>query len=231
MPPLMLAATWLCVVATAALLVAERRGHRPGRAIAQATASLAFLAVAALAARASAAAAVAAPLVAWFVVGQALGVVGDLALLGHGRRPFLIGLGAFLAGHLAYVVGLAAVVAPTTWPTATGPLAIAPLASGAAALAWLWPHLRGDRASMRGPVIAYVAVITTMVIAALAAWRGAALPATTRALIGAGAALFFVSDLAVARDRFVAAGFINRLWGLPAYYGGQLLLAWALLPR
>jgi len=31
----------------------------------------------------------------------------------------------------------------------------------------------------------------------------------------------------VARDRFVAQGFINRAWGLPMYYGGQLLLAYS----
>ena len=44
-----------------------------------------------------------------------------------------------------------------------------------------------------------------------------------------GALLFFASDLAVARDKFVAPGVINKLWGLPAYYGGQLLLAWAVI--
>ena len=42
-----------------------------------------------------------------------------------------------------------------------------------------------------------------------------------------GAALFIVSDVAVARQTFVQAAFANRLWGLPLYYGGQLLLAWA----
>ena len=40
-----------------------------------------------------------------------------------------------------------------------------------------------------------------------------------------GAVLFLLSDLSVARDRFVAPGFVNRLWGLPFYYGGQVLLA------
>jgi uncharacterized membrane protein YhhN len=40
--------------------------------------------------------------------------------------------------------------------------------------------------------------------------------------------LFFISDLAVARDRFVAPSFANRSWGLPSYYAGQLLLAWAI---
>jgi len=41
----------------------------------------------------------------------------------------------------------------------------------------------------------------------------------------AGAVTFYVSDLSVARDRFLAPGFVNRLWGLPLYYGAQLLLA------
>ena len=42
-----------------------------------------------------------------------------------------------------------------------------------------------------------------------------------------GAVLFYLSDIMVARDRFVAPGFANRLVGLPLYFGGQLLLAWS----
>jgi hypothetical protein len=34
-----------------------------------------------------------------------------------------------------------------------------------------------------------------------------------------------LSDLSVARDRFVAPGFVNRAWGLPTYFAAQLLLA------
>jgi hypothetical protein len=37
--------------------------------------------------------------------------------------------------------------------------------------------------------------------------------------------MFFVSDLAVARERFIEHTFLNKTWGLPLYYGGQLLLA------
>jgi hypothetical protein len=40
-----------------------------------------------------------------------------------------------------------------------------------------------------------------------------------------GAVAFYVSDLAVARQRFVRQQVLNRLWGLPLYYGAQLLLA------
>jgi uncharacterized membrane protein YhhN len=67
-----------------------------------------------------------------------------------------------------------------------------------------------------------------MVVGAIAAYRAGALPDPQRTRLLAGAALFFVSDLAVARDRFVAHGFANRLWGLPAYYAGQLLIAWSI---
>jgi uncharacterized membrane protein YhhN len=73
---------------------------------------------------------------------------------------------------------------------------------------------------MQVPVAAYVAVISLMVVCALgvADFR----QQTTIAL---GALAFYASDLAVARQRFVAAGFGNKLWGLPLYYGAQLLLA------
>jgi uncharacterized membrane protein YhhN len=67
-------------------------------------------------------------------------------------------------------------------------------------------------------VIAYIAVISTM----LAAAAGTRVP-----LIAVGALAFYFSDLSVARDRFVAPGFINRAWGLPLYYGAQLLLGWS----
>jgi len=76
--------------------------------------------------------------------------------------------------------------------------------------------------------VLYVAAIVAMVVAALAVWRANALPAPQCNRLALGASLFFVSDLAVARDRFVARAFVNRLWGLPAYYIAQLLVAWAL---
>jgi hypothetical protein len=42
-----------------------------------------------------------------------------------------------------------------------------------------------------------------------------------------GAILFYLSDLAVARHRFVKAEFLNRGIGLPLYYAGQVLIAMA----
>lgn len=73
---------------------------------------------------------------------------------------------------------------------------------------------------MTGPVVAYLIVITAMVVMAVAAFGAGA-----TALIPIGAILFYASDIAVARNQFVAPGIVNRVWGLPLCYFAQVLLA------
>ena len=46
-------------------------------------------------------------------------------------------------------------------------------------------------------------------------------------LIAVGAIAFTISDLFVARERFVQTGFANGAIGLPLYFGSQLLLAYS----
>jgi uncharacterized membrane protein YhhN len=70
------------------------------------------------------------------------------------------------------------------------------------------------------PVRSYTFVITLMVIAAFGA-RGAGAPV----LLPLGASLFYLSDLSVAAGQFVQPAFPNYVWGLPFYFGGQVLLA------
>jgi uncharacterized membrane protein YhhN len=197
------AATIVCAAACLALVYAEWSARGKLRAGSKLIASLGFLAVGVSAGAGQ----------PWFLAGLALGLVGDLALLGHSKRAFIAGLGAFLLGHIAYVVAIALVVPPQAW---LQPLDAVPIAVAAAALAVLWPRA----GSLRGPVIAYVVTIVAMMIGALAARDNTPLVA--------GAALFFASDLAVARDRFIVKAFANKAWGLPAYYAGQLLIAWSL---
>ena len=159
------------------------------------------------------------------VTGLILGAVGDACLLAAGKRWFLGGLVAFLLGHLCYVAGIAMVEPAERWLADAGWLVVLPVAIGVGVAAWLWPRL----GSMKLPVLGYVVTICAMVIAAIAAGRGAALPFANRLRLLVGACLFFASDLSVARDRFVARSFTNKLWGLPAYYAGQLLIAWSLV--
>jgi len=143
----------------------------------------------------------------------ALSWIGDLALTFASARAFRAGLVAFLLGHVAYSLafgsrGLDALA------TALAAVVVATIAF--AVWRWLAPHV-GD---MAGPVTAYIVVISLMVVLALGTSAHEMDPR-----IAAGALLFFVSDLFVAREQFVTRGIENRIIGLPLYYTAQVLLA------
>jgi uncharacterized membrane protein YhhN len=148
----------------------------------------------------------------WILLALLLCLAGDVLLMIEGG--LLPGLVAFLLGHVAYVAAFHAMAPAHTWPVV---LSVPVVVASALATRWLWPHL----GKMRGPVLAYVTVITVMVWAA----AGVADAGVAPLKVLAGAVLFYLSDLSVARDRFVRKAFVNRAWGLPAYYLGQLLLA------
>jgi len=149
------------------------------------------------------------PFERWIFAGLCLSAAGDLLLLATSRRAFLAGLVAFLLAHVAYALAFAPVSSPSAWTGAAIAFATA------LALRWLWPRL----GSLRLPVTAYCAVIGAMLWLALGVGRLG---------IGLGALLFWLSDLFVARDRFVRDEPLNRLVGLPLYYAGQYLIALAL---
>jgi uncharacterized membrane protein YhhN len=200
------------LTALAALLLSEARGLRIGVWIAKPVASTGFLWAAVAA---GAAGGTGASYGRILLLGLALCWWGDVLLIPR-RRPavFRAGVLAFLLGHVAYVVAFA--MRGFDVGVALGAtLAVGSL--GFVVLRWLRSHLPAD---MRIPVQAYVVVISTMVVCACASVAAAGRPA-----ILIGALMFYASDLAVARDRFVRPGFVNGLWGLPLYYGGQLVLA------
>ncbi len=217
--PLPAFATILCLIALAGLLIAEKR-HLPRlRVVCKVSASLAFVALGVLLL-------LEAPpsqYSKWILVGLVLGAMGDVALLSGESRWFLAGLGVFLLGHIAYVVACSCLVPISDWPSF---YAVIPLAVAAIALVFLWPHL----GNMRGAVVCYIAAIVLMVVGANAVYQAPieSLGDGQRQLLLAGAALFFVSDLSVAISRFVRTRFVDKLWGLPAYYLGQLCIAWTI---
>lgn len=218
-------ATAVSALACVALVIAESRARhgKTARMIAKPIASAAFIAVPIAGGALSGGVAAGSP-ATWIVVGLVLGAIGDVLLLFEAL--FLAGLAVFLLGHVAYIVAFGLIEPIGMWPALARWQTMVVVAAGGTALAWLWPHL----GSMRVPVIAYVAVIVTMVIGAAAvSAAGGAESQLARSLIILGATMFFASDLAVARDKFVAPGFVNRLWGLPVYYGAQLVLGWSLL--
>ena len=202
------AATAVCV---AALLASERSGSRAGVWIAKPAASSAFIAVA------LAAGATGTSYGCAILAGLALSWLGDVLLIPRDApKVFLAGVGSFLLGHVAYAVAFLArgVALGTTVVAAAVVVALA-----VAVLSWLRPHVGPD---MRLAVPAYITVISVMVVAALGTYAFGGNP-----WIPLGAVGFYFSDLSVARDRFVAEEFANRVWGLPLYYAAQVALAWS----
>jgi uncharacterized membrane protein YhhN len=81
---------------------------------------------------------------------------------------------------------------------------------------------------MKIPVICYILVITAMVVGAWSMVGAGELKPAGRMAAFIGALGFYVSDIFVARQRFLKTEFVNRLIGLPLYYGGQFMLAFSI---
>ncbi len=156
----------------------------------------------------------------FFVVALVLSMVGDALLIPKGsKKIFLAGLLAFLLAHVAFipafvlrgvdvrgVIGCAVVVA--------GPIVLV--------LRWLRPKVKG---SMWVAVCAYVFVISAMVCtAAGCVLRGFDENDGVTPVLMVGALTFWLSDIIVARERFVSPGYVNRVFGIPLYFFAQLLL-------
>jgi len=199
-----------CAALVAGCLLATRRESALGVWLTKPLASAAFL-WAALAWGAAAS-----PFGRWLLLGLAACALGDVLLIPRrAPRALRAGMLAFGVGHALFA---AAFLSRGVSFAATALALAGAFAFVAVVWRWLRPHLGSDD---RIPVLLYVGVIAVMLGCAIGAVaRGAPWAA------GAGAVLFALSDLAVAQDRFVTPSFASTLWGLPAYYVAQLLLAW-----
>lgn len=215
-----LALTTLCALCVGLTLLGERKGVSIMTMVGKPSASLAFIVLAL-------------HLANWdqgpdgypllIVVGLIFGAGGDVALMSKAKKWFLVGLVSFLLGHIAYLVAFARLTEASDWMS---PWLAGPVVAVLIVLKYLWRHL----GTMRVPVLAYMIAIVIMAMAALAVALAEEPPLSAGAVrfVVVGALLFFASDVAVAKARFVEARFVDRLWGLPCYYAGQLCIAWSL---
>ena len=198
----------LCLGSLGLLLVAEVRAWTIGKWVFKTLASTGFVGVGLVSGLTASGAGIAA------LVALLLCMTGDLLLIPQSRKTFLAGLIAFLLGHVAYVV---AFFLQGTDPATAGTVGLITVVAAMPVLRWLWPHLP-ER--FQAPVLAYIVVISVML-----SFAAGVVAAGGSKLILLGAFTFYLSDLFVARRRFVSPGAINRIIGLPLYYVGQLLLA------
>jgi uncharacterized membrane protein YhhN len=202
----------LTAVLALLLLWSEGRGSRRGTCIIKPLASVGFVGCALAAGAWSSAYG------RWVLMALVLCWLGDLFLLSRQIPPFRAGLFSFLAAHLCYAAAF--LLMGPNWPS-VAPAVI--LVGGVGWVVWQWlsPHVHPP---MKSPVMAYILVISLMVVLGVGVFgrRG-------QAVFLAAPLAFYLSDLAVARDRFIEPGFANRLWGLPLYYTAQILFAWSVV--
>ena len=191
----------LCLVSAACNILADWKGRRILVLATKVAASTAFLAIGVLNFDAS-------RFGSFMVAALALSWTGDVLLVRHSKNFFLAGLAAFLLAHAAYATAFANlgidrsafVIALMIWLVVVIFL-----------LRWLWKYLGGP---YRPAVLVYMAAITVMISFAAA---------TGSLLIAVAAGMFALSDIAVARDRFVGHSITNKVWGIPLYYLAQVL--------
>lgn len=157
----------------------------------------------------------------YLLAGLIFCLIGDVCLALPHERAFRAGLIAFLVGHIFYIFSFSSLIQIRHWI-----LAGLFIIFGLSALIFLWlrPHLK----AMLIPVLLYILVITVMASGAWAVFWKSSFPISGRALILAGSLCFYVSDVFVARDKFIKEEYTNRLLGLPLYYAGQFSLAFSI---
>ncbi len=200
------------VVAFAVLAVADWLvivgSSRHRRALTKTAATVVLVAIAATAGEMAGDARVA------LVIAVLACLAGDIALLGDDDAHFLAGLGAFAAGHVAYVV--TALLVGVSWPRLAWafPFLVVVLAVQASSRMIPLAAARAG-AAMAVAVAAYSLIISAMVVAATG---------TGSWLAAAGAMLFAVSDTLIGYSRFVRPVRRADLAIMVTYHVGQLLL-------
>jgi uncharacterized membrane protein YhhN len=157
----------------------------------------------------------------WIVAALAFGLLGDVGLMlsaGRTDPPFLAGLGAFLAGHVCYLVGFA-----TAGLRGLAVVAGALIVAGMAALA-LPAVLRGAQRAAGGRFAAvvgcYAGVLSLMTVFGVG---------TAIVLTAVGAVLFMTSDTLIGRDRFVRRIRHGPLLIIVTYHLAQFLIVIGLI--
>ena len=141
------------------------------------------------------------PLRTTTLAAQAGGWGGDVALLGDGKGPFLVGTGSFAAGHLAYLGGF--VRQRSKSPVTTDPAARTVAAAWALAAPAMALMARRTEPGLGRPVLGYTTMIATMVVAAT--HLDPTLSPASRRLTAAGAGMFMLSDTLLGIGKFMVA--------------------------
>jgi len=156
----------------------------------------------------------------WFGLGILFSLVGDVLLISF-ERMFLLGLIAFLLGHISYITGFKEeLIAITAWSLI---LAVFIAINIGRLLRRIVGAMRTKGENrLVPPVILYGTVISVMLYAAMSTIYNPAWKTTAAFFVSLGAFLFCASDAILAWNKFVSPVRNGRVWNITLYYLGQL---------
>ncbi len=159
----------------------------------------------------------------WFGLGILLSLVGDVLLMISLDRFFLMGLGAFLLAHIFYVIGFNI---PLPALSAWSVILVILIGWGGSKVIRriLVSVLEKGQGRMRLPIMVYSVVISIMLLSALLKLNDLTWNASAALLVSLGAFLFYISDIILAWNKFVAPIQHGRIYNIAAYHLGQILL-------
>jgi uncharacterized membrane protein YhhN len=152
-----------------------------------------------------------------FVIGLVLSLAGDVFLMLPSDR-FLQGLISFFLAHVAYVVGFA--LAGPELPLLLVGVVVVLIGVVVVGRPLVAKVRAGDQADMAVPVMAYMGVISLMVVFAFGAGNPVGI---------AGALSFYASDATLGWDRFAARLPHGHLAVMVTYHLAQFLLVLSLI--
>jgi uncharacterized membrane protein YhhN len=158
----------------------------------------------------------------WFGLGILFSLAGDVLLIWDDRY-FILGIAAFLIAQLAYMIGFN-ILRPSLSLWAL----VLAVVLGLSAARVLRRLIAGARSSGRPqlviPVVVYGTAITLMLLSALLTLSNPSWGAWAALAAAFGAFLFYMSDIVLAWNKFVAPLPLGRLLNISMYELGQLLL-------
>ena len=215
----------LCILGAAiqaCFIAVEHKEKYVGAVCLKGSASVVFVIIGAIAFAAAANTQFAKPV----FIGLILGAVGDILLNLRfvfekiGQKIFLLGIAAFLAGHILYLAALVP-QSENLWLCVIIGAVIA-----AVILAYIFKTM-DVKPAFKAFGILYIGAVVIMT--AIAIGNLVSNPAATTWLYAIGAVLFTVSDVVLIFNTFgEASRFSLRITNLSLYYVGQLLIACSL---
>jgi len=159
----------------------------------------------------------------WFGLGILLSMLGDVLLMISLDRLFLYGLVAFLFAHVFYIVGFNIPISEiSAWSVI---LAILIGWGGARVIRRILASvIAKGQGRLRLPITIYGAVISIMLLSAMIKLNDLSWNAGASILVSVGAFLFYISDVILAWNKFVAPIQRGRIYNIAAYHLGQIAL-------